>query len=115
MNEENNRYPPIIISKRIAESPPITSPLNLGFRSFIPVPKPTRILEIIPSHPTICGTISEVTKMIEKASVPIDQQIIANLNLMSLVLNIVRAESLIEFLSTSLLSECCFASLIRLQ
>jgi hypothetical protein len=89
MNEENNRYAPMTTSNRIAESPPMTSPLNLGFISLIPVPKPTRILETIPSHAIISGTISEVTNMIEKANVPMDQQIIAYLNLTSFVLNMV--------------------------
>lgn len=56
----------MIISNIIAENPPMTSPQNLGFNNFIPVPKPTRMLETIPNHPTICGAISEVAKTIEK-------------------------------------------------
>jgi hypothetical protein len=54
----------------------------------IPVPNPTRTPEIIPNHPIISGIISYVTNIIEKEKVPIDQQIIANLNLTSFVLNI---------------------------
>ena len=82
----------MIISNRIAERPPIAvKSLELGFASFIAVVNPTRMLDITPSHPTSSGMIPEVTKTIEKESVPIDQQIMAILNLLSLVLNMVRA------------------------
>ena len=72
----------MITSKRIADRPPTAvKSLELGFASFMPVVKPTRILAMIPSHPIIAGTIPDKTSTIENADVPIDQQIIAILNL----------------------------------
>ena len=106
----------MIISNRIAVRPPIAvKSLKLSFTSFIPVLKPTRMLATIPNHPIICGTTSEVTNTIEKASVPMDQQIIANLNLVSFVLKMERAKSLNEFFSAPLVSEYCLAILMSFQ
>ncbi len=73
----------MIISKTIANRAPISASLILGLTSFIAVPIPTRILATIPSHPINMGTNLEIINKIEKASVPIDQHIIANLNLLS--------------------------------
>jgi len=67
----------MITSNRIANRAPIGGTLKLGFASFIPVPKPTRMLATIPNHPIIVGTTPEVTNTIENASVPMDQQTIA--------------------------------------
>ena len=102
----------MIISNRIADRPPIAvKSLVLGFASFIPVVKLTRMLETIPNHPIIAGTTPQVTSTIENASVPMDQQIIAILNLWSFVLKILRAKSLNEFFSAPLLLEYFFAML----
>ena len=78
----------MITSNTIAIRPPIAvKSLEFGVTSFIPVVKPTKILAMIPNHPIIAGTTSDIAKTIENANVPMDQQIIANLNLWSFFLN----------------------------
>jgi hypothetical protein len=98
-------------SNRIADRPPIAvKSLELGFASFIAVVNPTRMLAMIPKYPIIVGTTSEVTNTIENANVPIDQQTIATLNLVSFVLKMFLAELIRESFSLLLL-EYCFAML----
>ena len=111
MSQENNSHPPMIISNRIGNRATIAGTLVLGFTSFIPLLKKTRMLAAIPNHPIIGGTTPEVTNTIENANVPMDQQAIANLNLEFFVLKILRAKSLNEFFSTPLETEYFFAML----
>ncbi len=73
------------------------------------------MLAPIPNHPITCGTTPEVTNTIEKASVPIDHRIIANLNLVSFALKVAQAKSLNEALSAPLEPEYCPAMLISPQ
>ena len=105
----------MITSNRIAARPPIAvKSLEFGFTSFIPVVRPTKILAMIPNHPIIAGTTSEIARTMENASVPMDQQIIANLNLWSFVLNKSLAKLPRESFSLLLL-EYCFAMLRSLE
>lgn len=101
----------MITSKRIAVRPPIAvKSLDLGLTSFVAVVNPTRMLAKIPKYPIIIGTTSDVTSTIENATVPIDQQIIATLNLWSFVLNMFLALLLRDSFSL-LMDEYCFAML----
>ena len=101
----------MITSNRIATRPPIAvKSLEFGFTSFIVVVRPTRILAMIPIHPIIAGTTSDVDRIVENVNVPMDQQIIANLNRWSFVLNKLLAKLLSESFSL-LLIEYCFAML----
>lgn len=101
----------MITSNRIATNPPIAvKSLEFGFTNLIPVVRPTRMLAMIPNHPITAGTTSDVVRTRENANVPMDQQIIANLNLWSFVLNKFLAE-LFRGSFSLLLIEYCFAML----
>jgi hypothetical protein len=103
-------------SNRIADRAPRSNNVYwLGFISFIPLSKPTRMLVTIPNHPIIGGTTPEVTNTIENASVPMAHKIMANLNRESFALKMVRAESLKAFFSSSLALAYRLAKLRNLQ
>ncbi len=94
------------ISNKIADRPPIANrTIILCFKSFAPSAKPTEMLATIPNHQIKGGTTPNVTNTIENASVPMDQKIIANMNLELFVLRMVRAKSLNEVFSTPLVTE----------
>ena len=109
---KNISHIPMSISNRRATKPPILSKKTfLCFKSIIPLPRPTKMLPTIPNQPIKEGTTPEVTNTIENASVPIDQNINANANLELFVLVMVRAKSLNDFFSASLILEYFLAIL----